>query len=122
MVSVVLGYADGPKVPIIRGGAGVGLLPIHPTLDREFTASDRLRLVCDMATPATAIVTASIDLLTADGAPARRLWPDALDRGPSSRIDADLSLEGLAPGAYRVHVAAAGGPATTEREVGIVVR
>jgi VWFA-related protein len=122
VVSVVLGYADGPKVPIVRGGAGVGLLPIHPTLDREFTAGERLRLVCDMATPATAIVTASIDLLTADGAPARRLWSGALERGPSSRIDADLSLEGLAPGAYRVRVAAAGGPATAEREVGLVVR
>ena len=122
VVSVVLGYADGPKVPIIRGGAGVGLLPIHPTLDREFTAIDRLRVVCDMATPATAIVTASIDLLTADGAPARRLWSGALDRGPSSRIDADLSLEGLASGGYRLRVSVADGSTAADREIGFVVR
>jgi VWFA-related protein len=122
VVSVVLGYADGPKVPIVRGGAGVGLLPIHPTLDREFTPSDMLRVVCDVVKPATAAVTAAVDLLTAEGTHSKRLWSEALARGPSSRIDTNLSLEGLAAGGYRLRVSTADGSTSADREIGFVVR
>jgi VWFA-related protein len=121
VVSLVLGYADGPKVPIVRGGLGVGLLPLHPTLDREFVAADKLRVVCDVAKPASAIVAASVDLLTADGERARRLWSGTLDRGPSSRIDVELSLEGLAPGGYRLHVSIDNG-SPADREIGFLVK
>jgi len=60
--------------------------------------------------------------MTAEGTRPKRLWSEALVRGPSSRIDTNLSLEGLAAGGYRLRVSTADGSTTADREIGFVVR
>jgi VWFA-related protein len=117
---IVIGYAGGPRVPIVRGGAGIGLLPLHPTLDREFARADTLRVVCDLtgvlARPADVVV----DLLEGHAGEGARLLTTRATAA-ARRVDLDVPLEGLAPGAYRIRVGAADGATSAVREVGFQV-
>ena len=118
---IVIGYAGGPRVPIVRGGAGVGLLPVHPTLDREFAPSDKVRVVCDLtgaiATPADVFV----DLLEGHAEEGARLLTTRATPA-ERRIDLEVPFEGLAPGAYRLRVTTTAGATSAVREVGFAIR
>jgi VWFA-related protein len=119
--AIVLGYASGPRVPIVRGGLGVDLLPIAPTLDREFLRSDRLRIVCEVGIDSRGSGEAVLDLLRSSGEQVKRLASRA-GRAEPSAIDTTLSLDDLPPGGYRLRVTATTGGVTAQREAGFVVR
>lgn len=92
-------------------------LPFAPTLDREFAAGDLLRVYFEVSArerrePAAGM----IEILNADGTAARPAQPfTADDRG---RVDQQLSLADLPPGAYILRAHLTGGP---KAEIGISV-
>lgn len=133
LTDLVLGYADGPRVPVARVLAASParamarmpapvetVLPFDPTLERLFARSDTLRLyfrvVQKQPTPSVATITA----LTADGRVAVTLERPIDAKSPM--LDIKLPLAQLAPGAYRLRVTVAAGGARAEREIGIAIR
>jgi VWFA-related protein len=120
---VSVAYSGPQRVPVVRGGVGAsGLFPIPVTLDREFSADDTIRLVCDVTGKATGPVDVEVDLLTAAGDRARRLLARPLTGAGPRTLEVALNLAGLAPGGYRVRIAAAAGAISASREIAIVVR
>jgi VWFA-related protein len=120
--AIVLGYASGARVPIVRGGLGVALLPVAPTLDREFLRTDLLRVVCAVGTGAVSGAGVRLDLLRGSGAQVRRIASGRPGSDGTPAIDTTLSLDDLTPGAYRLRVTLIDGAVTTQREAGFVVR
>jgi VWFA-related protein len=120
--AIVLGYAAGPRVPIVRGGLGVGLLPIAPTLDREFPAAENLRVVCEIVKRSLDSVDVTVDLLRGTGESVKRLVSHRFGRAEVPRVDDTLSLKDLTPGGYRLRVTATEGEAVAQREAGFLVK
>lgn len=118
---IVVGYASGPRVPIVRGGLGIGLLPLAPTLDREFRRSDRLHVICELGKHPAGGSGATLDLLRGSGERLKRL-ATAVVGGDTSRIDTTLSLDDLTPGGYLLRVTTITGAATAQREAGFIVK
>ena len=119
--AIVLGYASGPRVPIVRGGLGVALLPVAPTLDREFLLTDRLRVVCEVGIDSRGSGEAVLDLLRGSGEHVKRIATRA-GSAATSWIDAPLSLDDLAPGSYRLRMTVTAGASTARAETGFIVR
>jgi VWFA-related protein len=119
---IVLGYADGPRVPIVRGGAAAGLLPIEPTLDREFARADAIRMVCDLTKPALASIDTAVDLLGPAGVSVKRLQSRRFERAEPSRLAVLVPLKDLEPGGYRVRVTVTGEKGSITREAGFIVK
>jgi hypothetical protein len=120
--AILLGYASGPRVPIVRGGLAVALLPVAPTLDREFLRTDLLRVVCDVGKGSASGAEVTLDLLRGSGEHVRRLNSGRDELTASSRIDTTLSLGDLAPGGYRLRVTATDGASAATAEAGLIVR
>jgi VWFA-related protein len=140
LTDLVIGYADGPHVPIARHApaapargtrlaapqqplprAVLSALPFDPTLDRVFASSDTLRLYFKAVRKGATPLTATISALNADGAVAVT-FDRALGTGDTPSLDTSLPLMQLTPGAYRLRVSATDGSTSTMREVGFVVR
>ena len=88
---VVLRYADGSGVPVVRGGFNVGLLPTV-TLDREFPAAERLRVMCAVVQSTRTEANVQVDVLTAAGDQARRLLDKRLAVRDPRMLDVRLDL------------------------------
>jgi VWFA-related protein len=132
---IVLGYADGPRVPVGRTSAPIppgaarlasatssGVLPFAPSLSREFVTSDTLRVYCEVAQQHHPTAgRATIQLVDTSDRIVTTLdvqFP-ARDR---HHVDVEVPLRDLAAGAYRVRVTATDGTHTTQREVGVSVK
>jgi VWFA-related protein len=132
---IVLGYADGPRVPVGRTSApnppsvarlpspvSVGVLPFDPSLSREFATTDTLRVYCQVARQDSATI-ARVTIETVDTSErvvaSLAVQVPARDRG---NVDVELPLRDLAAGSYRIRVTAADGTHSTQREVGVSVR
>jgi hypothetical protein len=141
LTDLVLGYADGPHVPIARDvpqpsrrfvpTAGTvpaaqlqtpaPVLPFDPTLDRTFTARDTLRLFFKAVQKTPQALNATMSALTADGTVALSL-ERALNAGRQPSLDISLPLAQLSPGAYRLRVVVTDGAMSDSREIGLVVK
>jgi VWFA-related protein len=140
--SIVLGYAEGARVPIapppapaptpgFARGRGMGpgpapppaaaKLPFPPTLDRVFTASDRLRAYVEGTARSTTGLVASLDIVDASGKVVASQSPSFTSSDPI-RISGDVPLQGLASGAYLLRVTLSGGGQKAVRETGFAVR
>jgi hypothetical protein len=145
--SIVLGYAEGARVPIapppaataaaVQGpalvrGRGVGpgpapsappahRLPFAPTLDRVFAASDTLRIYLEGTVRSAAGLVATLDVLDANGKVVASQSPSFTTTDPI-RVSGALPLQGLAPGAYLLRMTLSGGGQTAVRESGFAVR
>ena len=93
-----------------------------PSLDREFSRADTIRLVCDVSNPGKTTGRVVVELLYADGGVVKAIDEMALDPAPASRVDVTSPLRGLTPGGYRLRVTATDGTSTAQREVGLIVR
>jgi VWFA-related protein len=122
LAPVAVAYVDTRRLPVVRGGAGVGLLPAPLALDRAFTLGDRLRLSSEVVQRAAGMVSVKIDLLTASGERGRSLLDRQIDRGDPRAVDVELDLAGLAAGGYRLRFAADAGGVHAEREIAFIVR
>ncbi len=125
IAGMTLGYGDGDHVAVAdlpkQAPRRDARAPFAPSLDREFTPADTLRLYFEVAckSPA-AVVRTKVEIL--DAQDDVRAWVDRqIPAGDRGRIDVRLPLSTLAAGAYRLRVTASDGTNTTAREVGIVV-
>lgn len=118
---LLLGYADGPHIASVASGDAAAL-PFLPTLDREFSPSQNLRLLCDFwRAPSVADVELAVDLIDQADHVVRSESTE-VGEADRSRLDTRLSLDGLPPAAYRLRVTATAGSFRDSREVGITVR
>ena len=115
---MLLGYARGPRVPVVPGGLTEGILPFAPTLDRVFSRADSIRAYCDVLGRLRATADVVVDLVDGSG---EVIWSRHLSALHPPAVDLTVSLDDLA-GDYCLRVTAAGGATTARREVGFVVR
>jgi hypothetical protein len=126
---LTVGYADGARVPIANplptpkpSARNETVLPFAPSLDREFTRTDRLRVYFEVTrrNPATSVRTKT-EIIDASGE--SRGWIDRqVPSGDSGRVDLTLPLSTLTEGTYILRVTAADDANAATREMQIVVR
>jgi VWFA-related protein len=129
---IAVGYADGAHVPVGHASTvSSGVAPAHapesfpfePSLSREFTAADTLRVYAEVTrSTQSAAVQATVDVL--DGkdhvVSSAVVLLLATDKG---QIDTRVPLKDLAAGAYRVRITLIDGQkATAMREIGMVIK
>lgn len=120
LTDLVVGYADGARVPTAPQVTVPPLLPFAPTLDRAFTRTDTLRVFTRIVgRPANAVFQATIVFTRADGTNAAR-YTQTL--GDTNEIDARLPLAQLAPGGYTLEIGIASGTATAKKSIGMTVK
>ena len=116
---LVLGRSAGAGVPTARlGTTSARRIPIDPTLDRRFERWDPIRLFFeavsrDVASP----VNAWIEIVDRDGQVVRSetVVPDEDEHG---RVEYDVPLTALEPGAYELRVRVSAGAQEVRRTVG----
>jgi VWFA-related protein len=134
---VGIGYAEGARVavappsppPAVQRGARVvtpppdvrPALPFPPTLDREFTAADTLRVYAEGTSRGSAPLTATIDVIDAAGDTVRSPSPSSTT-GEPIKIQGVVPLAGLAPGGYILRITLSGGTTRAVRESGFAIR
>jgi hypothetical protein len=133
---IVLGYANGPRVPVGRVQTLASALanrtgprvtetrrvPFEVTLDRTFTADDGLSAYFEVARReddrdvdlVVSIVDASNHTILA--------LERHLAAGAPGRVDFGLPLAPLEPGAYRLRVSATDARTVAHTETGFIVR
>jgi hypothetical protein len=131
-----LGYAEGARVavapampPAVQRGARVVTpapdvrlsLPFPPTLDREFTAADTLRVYAEGTSRGGAPPTATMEIIDAAGKPVRSPSP-SVTSGDPIKIQGVVPLAGLTPGVYVVRVTLSGSATRAVRESGLAIR
>lgn len=118
---LVLGYASGARLPVVRAPSAAALLPFDPTVDRVFAPTDRLRVLCDLwRGPTVGDVEVAIDLVDRDDRIVRSTTQPVTTAKP--RVDVTVPLDGLVPGGYRIRVTAIASGDRATREVGVIVQ
>ena len=118
---ILLGYASGPRVPVIPNPLVSGLFPFEPTHDREFGTADTVR-VFFVGTAGSVPTDMTVDLVNGNDQVLRTLERRRVTSMQKVRLDLTLPLVDLQPGGYRLRVSAGDNENVTEREVGFVVR
>jgi VWFA-related protein len=122
---LAIGYADGSRVPVGRVPAAAGLprpIPFEPSLSREFTARDAMRVFFEIArkdmSSSLAIAVALVDL--DDNVVSSSV--NRIAEGAPGRVDLRMPLRGLAAGPYILRVSVTDGKNTVQNETGIIVK
>ena len=122
---LVVGYADGARVPTAPATAAQtkaqAAVPFPPSLDREFMASDTLRVHAEGSAHTSGRLTASVDVVNASGKVVVSPSP-SFSTGDPVRIDAMVPLEGLPSGGYILRVTLRDPANSAVREAGIVIK
>jgi hypothetical protein len=122
---LVVGYADGARVPAAPASAAQAkaqvAVPFPPSLDREFTPSDTLRVHTEGVAHTAGRLTVAVDVVNASGKVVVSPSP-SFSTGDPVRVDAIVPLEGLPSGSYILRVTLRDQAATAVREAGIVVK
>jgi VWFA-related protein len=116
-----VGYADGPRVTQAKPAGAMQIVPFDPSLDREFHATDTVRVFFEIAHKGSTPPKATVELVDYTNRVVSSVTPPSTGTGVD-RVDLKLPLKGLTPGAYRVRATATTGGTTATREVGIIVR
>ena len=118
---LLIGVAGDARVPTIASGDAVRL-PFLPTLTRDFAPSETLRLLAGFSRgKSVGDVDLLIELVDATDRAVRQISAHVAPNGPP-KLDAQLPLRFLSPGAYRLRATATAGEAHDMREVGITIR
>jgi VWFA-related protein len=128
---LAVGYADGPRVPTAPlstprpAGRGrpaprpASPLPFPPSLDREFSTADTLRVYFEVAAKdPRAPLRVTIDVLDAGN----RVVQSQAPPSESGRVDVPIPLAAIPPGAYIVRATVSDRTTTAARDLGFVVR
>ena len=120
----VLGYVRGPQTAVARDKTLTAedsvRLPLEPSLDRVFAATDEVRLFASVVRRDATPVKATVSARTADGKTAfdqSVVLPEGDDA-----IDVVLPLAGLSAGTYVLRVTVTGAAGRVERELGFTIR
>jgi hypothetical protein len=116
---LAIGYANGPRMPVAPAPAARPLaLPFAPTLDREFVASDTLRLHFKAATrsPGASLRTL-VEVLDATNHAVASYSPVG-----GGTVDLEIPLKALPAGAYLLRATVADDKHGASRAIGFVVR
>ena len=120
----ILGYASGPRVSVARAGkapAGASLLPFDPTLDREFTTADTLRIHAEVTqSKRSGALRATAAIVDASGQVALALPVQDADVR-SGKIAVTVPLGSLAAGSYRFRLTASDGSTGVTREIAFAI-
>lgn len=121
---LVLGYVRGPQTAVARDKTltveDSVRLPLEPSLDRVFAASDEVRLFASVVRREPVPVKATVSARTADGKTAfdqNVTLPDGDDA-----IDLVLPLSGLSAGPYVLRVTVTGAAGRVDRELGFTIK
>ena len=114
---VMIGHSDGARIfnmesPLVNFKGG--MVPFEPTLDREFSTTDSLRVFTRIGGAAGASCQPAVTIGKPDGADVRSI--DVLPR--AGAIDTVAPLKDLLPGSYVLRVGCGGLP----REIGFIVK
>jgi hypothetical protein len=129
--ALALGYADGPRVPVAPlsiprlGGWGrppvraPSPLPFPPSLDREFTTADTLRLYFEVFArdPGEPL---QVRIEVVDGG--RQVVQSLAPPSKSGRVDVLIPLATTPPSAYILRATFSDQTTTAARDLGFVVR
>ena len=133
---LVLSYAEGARVPLApptvaparRAARASGpvpvappLLPVVPTLDREFTTGDQVRVYVEGLVRDAGHPLVTVDVIGAGGKVVASPSPSFTTR-ETVKVLADVPMRRLSPGPYVLRVRLASGPHEAVREVGFTVR
>jgi VWFA-related protein len=119
--SPVLGSSLKPDAPTPRPTTPDDLIPFSPSLDREFSREDTLRILFDVVRSGMQAVEARLETVDFEDRVVLTL-SERLERNDPGRVFMALPLSELEPGAYRLRITAATPAGSDVREVGVVVR
>jgi hypothetical protein len=119
--SPVLGSSLKPDAPTPRPTTPDDLIPFSPSLDREFSREDTLRILFDVVRSGMQAVEARLEAVDFEDRVVLTL-SERLERNDPGRVFMALPLSELEPGAYRLRITAATPAGSDVREVGVVVR
>jgi VWFA-related protein len=117
---VVLGSTAGPQIPVARGPAPP-VVPFGPSLMREFSRRDSLRIYFEVSRRGQIGVPVRIDVIDYRDQVLRSVERHVELREPGV-VDTSLPLADLPTGAYRLRVTAGAPGQGPERVIGFVVR
>ena len=115
---VMIGHSDGARIFNMESPLTKGMMPFDPTLDREFTAADSLRVFTRIGGTTPASCKPAVTIGKPDGADVRSI--DVQNK--AGTIDAIVPLKDLLPGSYVLRVGCGVAAESPKREVGFVVR
>ncbi len=116
---LALGYGDGSRVTQAKPPGAIQIVPFAPSLDREFTPSDTVRVFFEIARKGTSPVKTVVEVVDYQGRVVSTITPPL---GASNQVDVPIVLKGLTPGVYVVRASASTGGTTATREIGMIVR
>jgi len=96
-------------------------VPFAPSLDREFSRADDLRMYFEVIRPEPRPAHVLVEAIDAQDRAVTLAQRD-LDAGVLDRADLTIHLGGLGTGALRLRVTATDGTNTARRDVGVIVR
>ncbi|HEY6357262.1 MAG TPA: VWA domain-containing protein [Vicinamibacterales bacterium] len=118
---LVIGYVAGARLPMDRVSTPPRGWPFDPTIDRQFTSADALRILCEVSRPATA-ADADVTLEVVDkGDRVVRSVHTVIGARDGPRIDLTLPLDSLPTAGYQARLTVVSGSDRATREVGFVV-
>ncbi len=118
---LAVGYGDGPRVTQAQPPGAIKVIPFDPSLDREFSKADTVRVFFEVACKSPAATRATVSLVDYTNKIVATETPQVTGTGVGL-VDLKMALKDLTPGAYRVRATATEGKATATKEIGIVVR
>ena len=115
---VMIGHADGPRIFNMESPLIEGMVPFEPTLDREFTADDSLRVFSRIGGAGGAACTPTLTVGKPNGADVRSVVVDS----KVGTLDASVPLKDLLPGSYVLRVGCGTPAESSRREIGFVIK
>ena len=120
--NLAIGYAAGPRVTQARPPGAMQIVPFDASLDREFRATDTVRVFFEVARRSPATTKVTVELVDYSDHVVTTITPTVGGSPQVGQVDIKLPLKGLTPGAYRVRATATTGGTTATREVGLIIR
>jgi VWFA-related protein len=111
---VMIGHADGARIFNMESPLIKSMVPFEPTLDREFSTTDSLRVFTKLGGAALASCRPAVTIGKPDGADVRTVEVQQ----KAGVIDSIVPLKDLLPGSYVLRV----GCGAIPREIGFIVK
>ena len=115
---VMIGHADGARIFNMESPLIKGMVPFEPTLDREFSTSDSLRVFTQLGGAALAACKPALTIGKPDGADVRAVEVQQ----KAGVIDSIVPLKDLLAGSYVLRVGCGSTADVPTREIGFIVK